>query len=63
MAPDDPELDQKIMVEKQLSANPDMIGFGEISLLMNDKRTASVISDSHCECWVMSGDVFKHIIA
>lgn len=42
-----------------------MIGFGEIALLMNSKRTASVISNSQngCDTWVLSADVFKHIIA
>ena len=40
-----------------------MIGFGEIALLYNDKRTASVTAVSQCEAWVLSGDVFKHIIA
>lgn len=40
-----------------------MIGFGEIALLYNDKRTASITAISDCETWVLSGDVFKHIIA
>ena len=42
-----------------------MIGFGEIALLQNDKRTASVIAQEEqgCNCWVLSADVFKHIIA
>ena len=40
-----------------------MIGFGEIALLYNDKRTASVTAITECEAWVLSGDVFKHIIA
>jgi len=40
-----------------------MIGFGEIALLYNDKRTASVTAISDCETWVLSGDVFKQIIA
>lgn len=42
-----------------------MIGFGEIALLMNDKRTASVVASSSegCETWVLSADVFKHTIA
>ena len=40
-----------------------MIGFGEIALLYNDKRTASVTALTECEAWVLSGDVFKHIIA
>lgn len=46
-----------------MSPNPEMIGFGEIALLMNDKRTATVLAATDCECWVMSADVFKHIIA
>lgn len=40
-----------------------MIGFGEIALLMNDKRTASIVAQNDCECWVLSADVFKNIIA
>ena len=40
-----------------------MIGFGEIALLYNDKRTATVTATSDCETWVLNGDVFKHIIA
>ena len=41
----------------------EMIGFGEIALLYNDKRTASITAITDCETWVLSGDVFKHIIA
>jgi CRP-like cAMP-binding protein len=41
----------------------DMIGFGEIALLYNDKRTASITAISDCDTWVLSGDVFKQIIA
>ena len=40
-----------------------MIGFGEIALLYNDKRTATITAISDCETWVLSGDVFKQIIA
>lgn len=40
-----------------------MIGFGEIALLLNSKRTASIIAKTDCETWVLSADVFKHIIA
>lgn len=55
------------MIEKVLEVNDksknDMIGFGEIALLYNDKRTASITAITDCETWVLSGDVFKHIIA
>ena len=40
-----------------------MIGFGEIALLQNDKRTASIEALTDCETWVLNGDVFKAIIA
>lgn len=64
-SPTDPQLDQKITIQKELSSDPKMIGFGEIALLLNDKRTATVIAigESGCDCWVLSADVFKHIIA
>lgn len=41
-----------------------MIGFGEIALLMNVPRKASVISNSAdgCECWVLPLDVFKSTV-
>ena len=40
-----------------------MIGFGEIALLYNDKRTASITAITDCDTWVLSGNVFKQIIA
>lgn len=44
--PFDLKLAEKITVEKELSSDPKMIGFGEIALLMNDRRTASVTAIS-----------------
>lgn len=38
------------------------VGFGEIALMYNDKRTATVKSIEKCETWVLEGRVFKHII-
>ena len=67
--PNDPNLEEMINFKKtlktDLEAKPPlpMIGFGEIALLYNDKRTASVTAQTDCEAWVLSGDVFKHIIA
>ena len=64
--PSDPKLAEHVSFEKVLDTNgsqDEMIGFGEIALLYNDKRTASITAISDCECWVLSGDVFKQIIA
>ncbi len=64
-SPFDPNLEKKLSIEKELSSEPTMVGFGEIALLLNSKRTASVVSISEqgCNTWVLSADVFKHIIA
>lgn len=68
--PNDPMLSEKVAFEKVLEAKlnqdgsvTEMIGFGEIALLYNDKRTATITAITDCEIWVLSGDVFKHIIA
>ena len=45
------------------NASDELVGFGEIALLYNDKRTASIEALTDCETWVLSGDVFKQIIA
>lgn len=61
------KLAEKIAFEKVLEVNAnnndEMVGFGEIALLYNDKRSASITAITDCETWVLSGDVFKHIIA
>lgn len=66
----DPKLHEKVMFQKFLQADPTaeelasrMIGFGEIALLQNDKRTASIVAQNDCETWVLQGDTFKAIIA
>lgn len=67
--PFDPYIAEKIAFQKDLHANPDldpsqgMIGFGEIALLYNDKRTASVTALTDCETWVLTGECFKFTIA
>ncbi len=38
------------------------VGFGEIALMYNAKRTASVRAATNCEAWVLDGTVFKNII-
>ena len=63
------DLETKVKFMKTLKADPDgvekqpMVGFGEIALLYNDKRTASITAVTDCEAWVLSGDVYKSIVA
>ena len=37
-------------------------GFGEIALLYNDKRTATVRCLTDCKIWTLEGEIFKKII-
>ncbi len=55
----DPDLESKIERKKELPAG---IGFGEIALMYNDRRTASIIALEDCKVWTLSGRVFKNII-
>lgn len=38
------------------------MGFGEIALLYNDRRTATVKAVDECKTWVLEGKTFKNII-
>jgi len=57
--PNDPEIDEKVAFSKYLSQG---VGFGEIALLYDDKRTATVRAADECDCWVLDGKVFKTIV-
>eukprot|EP00352_Strombidinopsis_acuminata_P003771 CAMPEP_0176385624 /NCGR_PEP_ID=MMETSP0126-20121128/35299_1 /TAXON_ID=141414 ORGANISM="Strombidinopsis acuminatum, Strain SPMC142" /NCGR_SAMPLE_ID=MMETSP0126 /ASSEMBLY_ACC=CAM_ASM_000229 /LENGTH=137 /DNA_ID=CAMNT_0017752097 /DNA_START=370 /DNA_END=783 /DNA_ORIENTATION=+ len=57
--PKDPKLEEQVKFKKTLGAG---VGFGEIALLYNDKRTATIKALEDCETFVLSADVFKHII-
>lgn len=49
----------KIIKKKELESG---IGFGEIALLYNEKRTATVKAKTDCKIWMLEGKTFKHII-
>jgi CRP-like cAMP-binding protein len=38
------------------------VGFGEIALLYNEKRTATIKTVDPCDLWILEGKVFKNII-
>ena len=57
--PEDPKINEKLAFSKYVGAG---VGFGEISLMYNDRRTATVKAVEPCETWVLEGKVFKHII-
>jgi CRP-like cAMP-binding protein len=38
------------------------VSFGEIALLYNERRTATVVAVETCDTWVLEGKVFKNII-
>ena len=37
-------------------------GFGELALLYNDKRSASIEAQENCEVYTLDGTIFKTII-
>jgi CRP-like cAMP-binding protein len=55
----DPCLKEKVAYAKFLGAG---VSFGEIALLYNDRRSASVNAVENCDTWVLEGRVFKNII-
>ena len=63
--PQDPKLEDKVSRVKIIEADPEgrppkpMVGFGEVALLYNDRRSASVRATADCSLWALNGNVFK----
>ena len=57
--PNDPNIKDKIMVNKVIQKGT---GFGELALLYNDKRSATVQADTNCKTYVLDGNIFKTIV-
>ena len=57
--PNDPQLSEKVQFTKQMGKGA---GFGELALLYNDKRSASIKANEQCTTYVLDGNVFKTVI-
>lgn len=57
--PKDPLIEQKVQVVKFLRHG---VGFGELALLYNDKRSASIEATEACETYALDGAIFKSMI-
>lgn len=57
--PRDPNLEQYVMFTKEMNSGA---GFGELALIYNDKRSASIIAIEPCECYVLDGVLCKQMI-
>ena len=57
--PDDPDLDNQIKFQKKMHSP---VGFGEIALLYNSERTASIFADEKCTVYRLDGKLFKAVI-
>lgn len=57
--PDDADLKNKIQFTKYMGAGS---GFGELALLYNDKRSATIEAVETCETYTLDGTIFKTII-
>jgi CRP-like cAMP-binding protein len=56
---DDPDLDSKISFTKYMDQGN---GFGELALLYNDKRSATIKATIKCTCYSLDSDVFKTVV-
>lgn len=58
-SPADPNLHEKVLFTKPMGPGS---GFGELALLYNDKRSATIQAVEESECYALDGVVFKAII-
>jgi CRP-like cAMP-binding protein len=58
-AKDDPDLDNKVFFTKEMNQGE---GFGELALIYNDKRSATIVAIKDCETFVLDGKLFKMMV-
>ena len=54
--PNHPDIESELMLKKEINQGE---GFGELALLYNDKRSATIKAIDHCETYVLDGILFK----
>lgn len=57
--PKRPDIDTQIAFTKVINK---AFSFGEIALMYNDKRTATVKAATKCKVWALEGNIFKNIV-
>lgn len=57
--PNDPDIDKKVKLQKVMESGA---GFGELALLYNDKRSATITALENCKCFTLDGKIFKAMI-
>ena len=57
--PKDPDLEKFVMFSKYMGQG---CGFGELALIYNDKRSATIEAVDTCETYTLDGALFKKII-
>ena len=56
---DDPDLEKHRTFTKYMGSGS---GFGELALLYNDKRSATIEAVENCDCYTLEGSIFKAVI-
>ena len=56
------ERTKKIAFNKTINADAQVLGFGELALLYQIKRTATVSASSQCEVWKLPRQEFIEVI-
>ena len=57
--PSDPDLDQQVVFSKTMEEG---CGFGELALIYNDKRSATIQAIDECETYTLEGSLFKNVM-
>jgi cAMP-dependent protein kinase regulator len=57
--PNDEKLEEKVQFTKQVDHG---VGFGELAIMYNDKRSATIEAVTDCQTYTLEGSIFKSIV-